>query len=93
MIGELSLPETEDGLRRVQKIMTREFSVIMHVIEEINSYYNLFSLARDQDEQAIDELTDSKLEVANQIKLLVDPIPYVMTYSFQSLRTLNRVTF
>nr|QBK92734.1 MAG: F-box family protein [Pithovirus LCPAC401] len=75
-------------LQHVLKLVTREFSVIMHVIGEIRGYYNLFSLSQECD---VNELTDNELKVANKIKSLVDPIPYVMTYSLQTLKTLNTI--
>ena len=83
-----------DDLEIVLRIITREFSVIYHAFEEIRSHYNLISARRENDVRNYgDKLSDSENQIAHQIRSLVDPIPYVMMYSLQSLKTLNVIRF
>lgn len=77
-------------LHRILKVVTREFSVIMHAVDEMKGHYNLFSSGQEW-EHNMNELTDNEIQVANRIKLLVDPIPYVMRYSLLSIYNLNAI--
>ena len=90
------LHENEDELQRNLKVMTREFSVIGHAFAEIRGSdvestdeYGLACLGRQSKYTA--GLGNSELQNAKNIRLLVDPILYVMTYSLMSLNDLNRI--
>nr|QBK93270.1 MAG: hypothetical protein LCPAC403_04040 [Pithovirus LCPAC403] len=81
-------PTDEDTLQHVLRVVTREFSVIMHAVSEAKRYYSLFSSGQEWEEE-IDQLQDKELKTSKEIKSLVDPIPYVMMYSLQTVKTLN----
>ncbi len=83
-------PTDENIVQRVLKVVTREFSVIMHAVVEAKRYYGLISLGRDQ-ENDIDDLRGRDLKTSKEIRSLVDPILYVMMYSLHSVNTLNRI--
>nr|QBK93144.1 MAG: hypothetical protein LCPAC403_02780 [Pithovirus LCPAC403] len=70
---DVFIPTNKGTLQHILKVVTREFSVIIHAVKDINKYYNSFS----------HKIKCNK--VTNRIKSLVDPILYVMIYSFQTL--------
>ena len=94
-IGVVSHNE-EDSLQKDLKIVTREFSVISHAFGEIHGFnkeldddYGLACQAlrtRELNEPIYDKSQMRK------IRLLSDPILYVMTYSSMNLNDLNRIT-
>lgn len=86
----------EDELQKNLRVMTREFSVIGHAFAELRGRdiapideYGLACLGRQ--EKYTPGLEDSEIQIAKDIRLLVDPILYVMTYSIMSLNDLNRI--
>ena len=88
--------EDENELQRNLKVMSREFSVIGHAFGEIRGRdaeatyeYGLAGLARGPKDTP--GLEDSKIQTVKNIRLLVDPILYIMTYSIMSLNDLNRI--
>nr|QBK93183.1 MAG: hypothetical protein LCPAC403_03170 [Pithovirus LCPAC403] len=83
-------PTDEDTVQRVLRVVTREFSVIMHAVSEAKRYYSLFSLGEFWQDSLI-ELQDRDLKTSKGIRSLVDPIIYVMMYSFHSIDTLNTI--
>ncbi len=88
----IMLHTDENKLQSNLKAMTREFSVISHVFAELHGLNqeldNDYGLACPMNRRR--EYIYDKSQM-RKIRLLADPILYVMTYSFMDLNDLNRI--
>ena len=86
------IPNNEAALQNHLRIMTREFSVIAHAVAAMNGSYSElgFALASSQDaiEVGIEQTAEERAKMQKIVKLFIDPILYVMTYSIMNLKNL-----
>nr|QBK93004.1 MAG: hypothetical protein LCPAC403_01380 [Pithovirus LCPAC403] len=87
---------SEADLQRHLRLMTREFSVIAHAVGEMSGEYSVegFALASSQadtNEESIENSPEERIKMQKIIKLFMNPILYVMTYSIMSLKNLSSI--
>nr|QBK93156.1 MAG: hypothetical protein LCPAC403_02900 [Pithovirus LCPAC403] len=90
------VPKTEEELQCKLKVITREFSVIAHAFEEMVSIDrpgNIWPLALLAGGWNMNiNVMNDKLQVKSRnIKLLIDPVLHVMTYSLLDIDALNSI--
>nr|QBK92402.1 MAG: F-box-like protein [Pithovirus LCPAC401] len=90
------MSNSEADLQRHLRLMTREFSVIAHTVGEMKGVYSErgFALASSQadfTETEIQNTHEERVKMQIIVKLFMDPILYVMTYSIMNLKNLSSI--
>ncbi len=90
------MSDSEADLQRHLRLMTREFSVIAHAVGEMSGEYSeggfaLASSQADDIEGSIENTPEERVKMQKIVKLFMDPILYVMTYSIMNLKNLSDI--